>query len=181
MRPSRVLVSFALLLLLWQVRTVLQAGQARQSRKPATAQAQKLAPVPGRIWKSQTSGKEFRVWTEGNRFHAEWLNIPPEFAAKGVYIHTLCRRAGEKWVGESQSYLPCSEGQGKAEHIANFCHVTTGFEVESMTATQISGRGEALKGFDCSKCKVLGREWKAYTWVPKSERTGPVQPVPPTR
>jgi hypothetical protein len=178
LRASRYLVSFALLLLLWPVRTGLRAGQARQPRKPAAAQAQKLAPVPGRMWKSQTTGHEFRVWTEDSRFHAEWTNIPPASAAKGAYIRTVCRRAGEKWVGESQSYLPCVAGEGKNEHLMNFCHVTTGFEIDSMTASRIDGRTEALKRFDCAKCQVLEKEWKPFVWVTLPPKTGAGHQIP---
>ncbi len=133
---------------------------------PATP-ASSEARAKGRIWTSQTTGKEYRVWTEKEQFHAEWTNVPPEFAAKGAHIRSTGTRKGQKWLGESQNYLPCSAGEGKQEHIANFCQLTTGFEVDSMSATRITGRGEALKRFDCAKCKVLEKEWKNFVWVPK--------------
>lgn len=140
---------------------------AQESKAPELGKGKGAAPASARIWKSETSGKEYRVWTENRRFHAEWVNIPPEFAAKGAYIRTVCRRAGAKWVGESRSYLPCSMGAGKEEHIANWCRVTTAFEVDSITEKRITGRGEALKRFDCKTCKVLEKEWKGFVWVPK--------------
>ena len=107
------------------------------------------------------------MWQENQRLHAEWSNIPPEFAAKGAYIRTVCRRAGKKWIGESHSYLPCSVGAGKEEHIANWCQVVTGFEVNSMTNSRISGRGEGLKRFDCLRCEVIEKVWGEFEWVPK--------------
>lgn len=159
----------ALILAAFLVASAVPDFRGQEARKAAPEQAQKVAPVPSRIWKSETSGKEYRVWTENQRFHAEWVNIPAEFAAKGAYIRTVCRRAGQKWIGESRSYLPCSVGEGKEEHLANWCHVVTGFEVESMTETRLTGRGEGLKRFDCRKCQVIEKVWGSFAWVPKPQ------------
>ena len=158
------------LLLLFSVAifcTALSGFGAQESKTPERNKGERAAPATAQIWKSETSGKEYRVWTENQRFHAEWVNIPPEFNAKGAYIRTVCRRAGAKWAGESRSYLPCSMGVGKEEHIANWCRVTTGFEVDSITEMRIAGRGEALKRFDCKACKVLEKVWVNFVWVPK--------------
>lgn len=165
----KLLKSRAGLLLLFSV-VFFRAAPARfnaQESKTPERKGESAAPATARIWKSETSGKEYRVWTENRRFHAEWVNIPREFAAQGAYIRTVCRRAGAKWVGESRSFLPCSMGAGKEEHIANWCRVTTGFEVDSMTEKRITGRGEALKRFDCKACTALEKEWKGFVWVPK--------------
>jgi hypothetical protein len=164
LKLSRNLASLAVFLFLSPIGTGVPILRAQ---KPVKSQAQKVAPIPTRIWKSKTTGNEYRVWTEDNRFHAEWSNIPPGSAAKGAYIRTVCQRAGEKWVGESHSYLPCVGGEGKKEHIINFCHVTTGFEIDTMTASRITGRTEGLKRFDCAKCQVLEKEWKNFEWTPK--------------
>lgn len=167
LKLSRSFISLALLSLLCQAGSKVPAFLAQEAPKPSKSQPRKPAPAPGRVWKSKTSGKEFRVWTEKGSFHAEWANIPPEFASKGAYIRSVWRRAGQKWMGESRSYLPCTAGEGKEEHIANFCHVSTEFEVDSMTDSRLTGRGEALKRFDCSKCQVLEKEWRSFVWVPK--------------
>jgi hypothetical protein len=176
---SRAGASLALALLIGHLGYGKSPAQATDSQKSAKKQASKAtaatpatpasseARAKGRIWKSQTTGKEYRVWTEKEQFHAEWTNVPPEFAAKGAHIRSTGTRKGQKWLGESQNYLPCSAGEGKQQHIANFCQLTTGFEVDSMSATRITGRGEALKRFDCAKCKVLEKEWKNFVWVPK--------------
>jgi len=166
----KLLKSFAGLLILFSAVFFCAAPAglcAQESKAPAPGKGESAAPASARIWKSETSGKEYRVWMENQRFHAEWVNIPPEFAAKGAYIRTVCRRTGTRWVGESRSYLPCSMGSGKEEHIANLCHVTTGFEVDSITKKRVAGRGEALKRFDCRTCKVLEKVWKNFVWVPK--------------
>ena len=146
-----------------------RSAAADQPAAPATTatRATTATAAKGSLWKSETTGKEYRVWTENDQFHAEWANILPEFAAKGAHIRSTGARKGDKWVGESEDYLPCSIGQGKEEHIANFCQLTTGFEIDSMTDSKITGRGEALKRFDCAKCEVLEKEWKGFVWVPK--------------
>lgn len=166
---SRNARSLALLLAAFLITTAMPHLHGQEARKPSPEQAQKIAPVPSRVWKSETSGREYRVWMENQRFHAEWVNIPAEFVAQGAYIRTVCWRAGQKWIGESRSYRPCSVGEGKEEHIANWCHVTTGFELDSVTENRISGRGEGLKRFDCRKCQVIEKVWKSFVWVPKPQ------------
>lgn len=173
MNHSRIVASLALA---WVIglagcsnKSAPPAGpESAASNQPAAPPAATATPAPkGSVWKSETTGKEYRVWTEKDQFHAEWTNIPPEFAAKGAHIRSMGAHKGDKWVGESENYLPCSVGEGKQEHIANFCQLTTGFEIDSMTDAKITGRGEALKHFDCAKCKVLEKEWKGFVWVPK--------------
>ena len=143
-------------------------GQQPKTSKQQKEQLHKI-PAGAKVWKSETSGKEYAVWKEGKYLHADWVDLLPQFAAKGAYIRSVLHREGSKWVGESQSYLPCSMGAGAEEHIANWCHVTTGIEIDSMTDTRVTGRGEALKRFDCKTCKVLEKEWKEFVWVPKTK------------
>jgi hypothetical protein len=181
LRPGRSLSILAFLVVLGGTVIAHAPLRAQQAIKPDKDQAQKVAPIPARMWKSQTTGNEYRVWTEDNRLHAEWTNIPPGSAAKGAYIRTVCRRAGEKWVGEAHSYLPCLKGKGKNEQLVNFCHVTTGFEINTRTASRITGRTEGLKRFDCSKCQVLEKEWKNFVWVPMPPKKGPGHEVPESR
>jgi hypothetical protein len=181
LRSGRNLSTLAFLLVLGGTLVAHAPLRAQQAKKSEKEQAQRVAPIPTRTWKSETTGNEYRVWTEDNRLHAEWTNIPPGSAAKGAYIRTVCRRAGQKWVGESRSYLPCLAGRGKDEHLMNFCHVTTGFEINTMTASRITGRAEGLKRFDCSKCQVLEKEWKNFVWVPMPQKKGPGHEVPESR
>ena len=119
------------------------------------------------IWVSQTTGKEYRATVNGDVFHAEWVNIPPDLAAHGSFIKTECKRQGPKWVGKSSSFLPCSLGKGPASKIDNWCHLETNIEIDSFTANRISGRGETLKKFDCQKCKILESATTDFFWLPK--------------
>jgi len=126
------------------------------------------AKVPSDIWKSETTGKEYRVRIDGDRFTADWVNLPPAAAQHGAYIHTVCRRSGSKWAGTSSIFMPCTVGQGKAEHIADTCHLTLKIEIESVTKDRITGRGQSLEKFDCMRCKVIEAGWVHFHWVPAS-------------
>ncbi len=179
MNLSRIAAGLALAFLIEPVGCSNPSSQPASTPNPATTQTpQASAPAPanpaatesaakGSLWKSETTGKEYRVWMEKGEFHAEWTNIPPEFAAKGARISSMGKRQGEKWVGESQEYLPCSVGEGTQSHIANFCRLATGFEIDSISATKITGRGESVRISDCAKCLVSKKEWKDFAWVPK--------------
>lgn len=124
----------------------------------------------GRVWLSEVSGKEYRVWSDAQGMQAEWVNVPSELAERGAFIKTIFHHQGSKWVGTAHSYLPCTVGAGTQEHIANWCHVRAGMEIRSMSIDRIVGRGEALARFDCQKCQVLGTVWKDFAWVPKEKK-----------
>jgi hypothetical protein len=137
--------------------------QAAQSKKAA---ARPAAPASARLWKSKTTGKEFRVWTEKGILHAEWVNIPLRLANGGAYIHSELRRAGSKWAGTSKLRLPC-ESVEDHKPVSNWCSLETKIEISSHTADRITGRGESLKRFDCRVCKILEAGWADFEWVPK--------------
>ena len=157
----------------WKIRNtglacgLLLVGLGGCSRNSEQTKPRPTLPTPTDIWTSETTGKEYRVRIENEVFHAEWVNIPPNLAQREAYIRTECRRVGTKWIGTSQSYLPCAVGQGVEEHIANWCHVVTRIEFDAATADRIVGRGEALHRFDCQRCKILETVWKDFVWVPK--------------
>lgn len=136
------------------------------------------APWPpaqgGEVWRSETTGKDYRVKIDGGKFYAEWANPSPVAAAFHSYIRTQCVRKGSRWVGTSEVFLPCAEGNGIQEHIANSCHLTVKFEIDSISKNLITGHTEALKsngGFDCQSCKVLATEWASFKWVPAKQKT----------
>lgn len=159
---SRLLVGAGALVLLF---TPLQlaAGQATTSKKTTAASA---APTSARIWKSETTGKEFRVWTEKGVLHAEWINVPLGLAKGGAYIRSELRRTGTKWAGTSKLRIPCESVEDN-KPVSNWCSLETKMEIESNTADRIAGRGESLKRFDCRTCKVLEAGWAEFEWVPK--------------
>ena len=172
----RVAANLVLVVILGQVGCSNPSSQPAPQQGAANSPAPQATPAPpsnasapakGTVWKSETTGKEYRVWTDKDQLHAEWANIPPEFAARGAYIRSLGERKGEKWVGQSETNLPCLVGEGQQAHIANFCQLTAGFEIDSMSATKIEGRGEYKRISDCAKCQVILKEWKPFVWVPK--------------
>ena len=139
----------------------------QKSKPPAPAKPTRGEAERWQIWKSTTSGREYRVRVDKDRFLADWANIPPEAAKHGAYIHTECRRAGAKWIGTSRVFLPCAKA-GKAEgKTTNVCHITLRFEVDSITPQKITGGGDILRDFDCEKCEVRRTDWGSFVWVPK--------------
>jgi hypothetical protein len=149
---------------------IVLTGCSRRADQPAATAESNTAstPAPAKdIWISETTGKEYHVTANNDAFHAEWVNISPESAAHGAFIRTECKRQGSKWVGTSASFLPCSVGADPKAKLDNWCHLETKFEIESITADRITGRGEAIKKFDCATCKILDSEMRGFFWSPK--------------
>ena len=145
--------------------TPLQLPSESQSApKPAGANATAKGGAFPRIWKSQSSGKEYRVKMEGDHLTAEWLNIPPQAAKQGAYIRSECRRSGSRWIGTSRILLPCSLPDGKTK----MCPMILRFEVDSISSERITGAGEILRDFDCGSCEVRKTGWGPFSWAPKS-------------
>lgn len=137
---------------------------------PTTAEAPKSplnqAKAPSNIWKSETTGKEYRVSVTNDRLSAEWVNVPPAAAQRGAYIRSECHHVGDKWVGTSDIFMPCTLGNGKDEHIANMCHLNMKVEFDSVSRDRITGRGQSLRKFDCKSCKAIETGWGDFVWVP---------------
>ena len=136
----------------------LSAVQAPEMPKPI--------PEVG-IWKSATTGNEYRVRIAADTLYAEWVNVPPAWAGHGAYIRTECRRLGLKWIGTSRSHLPCMEGSGPKARIVNWCPLVTRTEIDSVTADHITGRGQAIRRTDCQTCKLLEVAWSDFVWTRK--------------
>jgi hypothetical protein len=152
-------------------------NQPGPNAQPAAAvssavSAKPPAPPPwppaegGEVWHSTTTGKDYRVKIEGKKLYAEWVDLSQVAAQNRAYIHTECVRKGSKWVGNSDIFLPCTEGSGAQEHIANTCHLTLKVEIDSISKKMIKGRGQSLHKFDCGGCKVVETGWGSFDWVP---------------
>jgi hypothetical protein len=137
------------------------------------AQAQEQAQRAGKsvhLWKSQTTGNEYRVSIEGDLLRAEWVNIPAELRRNGAYVRTECRRVGTNWVGTTRSRLrlPCTEvAMANGRHPLAWCSLVTRIELDSMSPDRITGRAQAPTRLDCHACKLLDAEWKSFTWILK--------------
>ena len=127
----------------------------------AAAKANSLSPV----WKSTSTGKEYRVKVEGDRFTAEWSNLPPQAARQGAYIRSECRRTGSRWIGTSRILLGCALPDGKTK----MCPMLLRFEVDFVSPDRITGGGEVLRDFDCGTCEVRKTGWGPFTWTPKKQ------------
>ncbi|HEV2175888.1 MAG TPA: hypothetical protein VGW33_01585 [Terriglobia bacterium] len=140
--------------------------------KPPQHEPGQQFPIHSEIWKSQATGNEYRVRVHGDTLSAEWVNIPPDFAQRGAYIRTECRKAGDKWIGTSSSNLPCMVGEGKNQHVGNWCRLVTRTEIDSIAPDRITGRAQTRKNFDCAHCKMLETAWADFVWVPVERKVG---------
>jgi hypothetical protein len=142
------------------------AATAAQAKSAHTAPAAGDYPLP-KVWHSESSKHDFRVEITNDLFRAEWINLPPEAAKQGAYIHTECRRAGSKWVGRSAiSMLFAVPGAPPGKDV-KLCSLTVRFEIDSVSAQKITGHSEALRNFDVKTCRVEQTAWGQFTWVPK--------------
>jgi hypothetical protein len=150
----------------------LSCGACSNKGNPAASQqeapAVREAKTSSDIWKSETTGKKYRVRIEGDHVYANWVDLPAAAAQHGAYIRTGCQRSGSKWVGTSSIFMPCTVGEGKSEHIADTCHLTLKIEIDSISKDRITGRAQSLEKFDCRSCKVLEAGWADFVWVPAS-------------
>jgi hypothetical protein len=127
----------------------------------------KKPDLPPQVWTSETTGNDYSVRIEGDVFRADWVNLPPAMAKQGVYLRTECHRMGSKWVGVSDSRLPCSVGAEANDRVIRWCQLRTRIEIDSMAPDRITGQAEGLKRVDCQECKILESGWKDFVWVPK--------------
>ena len=139
------------------------SAQNQTAPKPAGRNLlQKPTALP-QIWKSATTGKEYRVKIDGDRFTAEWSNLPPLAAKQGAYIRSECRRSGTRWIGTSRILLPCGLPDGKTK----MCPMMLRLEVDHISPERITGGGEILRDFDCGSCEVRKTGWGPFTWTPE--------------
>jgi hypothetical protein len=144
--------------------TSLQQSSGNQnSAKPAGAKSAAKGGAFPQIWKSASTGKEYRVKIDGDRFTAEWSNIPPQAAKQGAYIRSECRHSGTRWIGTSRLFLPCPLPDGKTK----MCPMILRFEVDFISSDRITGGGEILRDFDCGSCEVRKTGWGPFSWAPK--------------
>ena len=164
-----------LALILWSAAVL--PSNAQQLAPPKKERQIPAPPASARIWKSLTTGNEYWVWTENERMFAQWVNITPEWAERGAYIHTECRKVGARWIGNSRLYLPfpCEKTQNGRKTRA-WCRLVTKIEFDRIEANRLAGRTEGFKEFDCERCRIVEVVWKDFEWVPKEP-----SPVPTKR
>jgi hypothetical protein len=157
-------LAFAALAMTLKGADAASAGQ--HSAQQAAAHNGKSAAPAWRVWKSQTTANKYRARLEKDLFHAEWVDVPADWAKQGAYVRTECRRTGSKWVGTSESHLPCTKGEGASEQTMNWCDLKTRTEIDSISPDRITGHGESARKVDCQQCKILEAGWTAFVWTP---------------
>jgi len=138
-------------------------SETQSTRKAGGTKAAAKAAAFPQLWKSESTGKEYRVKIEGDRFTAEWSNIPPQAAKQGAYIRSECRHSGTRWIGTSRILLPCPLPDGKTK----MCPMMLRFEVDFISPDRITGGGEILREFDCGSCNIGKTGWGPFSWAPK--------------
>lgn len=148
---------------------------AQQSNEPEDTKLESPT-LAGTLWKSETTGRTYRVRVEAQTLRAEWSNVPTDLSKRGAYIRSEARPAGQRWVGTSRSQLPCAAQTGATASVTNWCLLITRIEFDRVAPTRITGRGETLKRFDCQTCKILETGWANFTWVPQAQNPAPLSP-----
>lgn len=140
-------------------------SEGQSASKPSAASANTKGGALPEIWKSASTDKEYRVKVEGDRFTAEWSNIPPPAAKQGAYIRSECHRSGSRWIGTSRILLACPLPNGTTK----MCPMLLRFEVDFISPDRITGGGEILRDFDCASCEVRKTGWGPFSWTPKRQ------------
>jgi hypothetical protein len=143
--------------------------EAQQAKPPGKEQPAQAVSASAKVWRSTTTGREYRVWMDKDRLHTEWVNLPPALVQVGGYVRSESRRVGSKWVGTVRSYLPC-ETRESNERVSNRCHLETKIEIDSMTADRITGRAQAIHKFDCQACRLIESVWMDFVWIPRDQK-----------
>ncbi len=170
MRTARIDWQLALMILMALLMTSPFAAADQKSTpdtKPATVASKPLNAQLPKIWHIDAKHKDFRVEVTNDLFRAEWVNIPPDAAKQGAYIHTECRRVGAKWVGTSTVYQAAAISKDPTVKTTKMCRLTIRFEVDSITPEKITFHSEAMRDFDPTKCQLLQTAWEEFSWVPK--------------
>jgi hypothetical protein len=160
---NRIAAGAALFLVVGGGAAVLRAQQPKPSPEPPRFPE---APPSARLWRSLTTGKEYRVWMSGSQLYAEWVNIPPASAAQGASIRIECRRTNGRYIGTAQNHLPCDTTEN-GKRVTNFCRVISKIEFNPPEASRMTGRTETAHRFDCATCTLLETRWINFEWVPK--------------
>ena len=145
-------------IVLWQL-----CAESQNTPKPGGAKSAPKAAAFPQVWRSATTGREYRVKIDGDRFTAEWSNLPRLAAEQGAYIRSDCRRSGTRWIGTSRIFLSCGLPDGKTK----MCPMILRLEVDYISPERITGGGEILRDFDCGACEVRKTGWGPFTWTPK--------------
>jgi len=143
--------------------SLLLSSETQNAPKAGAAKSDAKAEALPQVWKSLSTGREYRVKVEGDSFTAEWSNIPPQAAKQGAYIRSECHRSGTRWIGTSRILLACALGDGKTK----MCPMILRFEVDFISPDRITGGGEILRDFDCGSCAVRKTGWGPFSWTPK--------------
>lgn len=149
------------------VAAAFTAAQDKPSAKSKSSQSGAHAPAAQvSVWRSLTTGRDYRISINKSTLVAEWINQPAIDAKSKASVRSELHKSGTKWVGITRSHIPCRTTEAKGV-VSNVCDLTTKIEIETMATDKIMGHGDSLKRFDCGKCNILETKFAPFQWVPK--------------
>lgn len=135
------------------------------------------ATATEKIWTSLTSGRNFKLRTDGDYLYIEWIDLPADLRSTAAFMRYELKRNGDKWVGKVRSLLPYSynssymdfwkTGQQMGTQNVKWCNMESEFEIDKISESRIEGRALNTRSIDTKKCKATNREWQPFTWIPK--------------
>ncbi len=138
-------------------------------------------PSPGlnseTVWTSLLSGRDYKLRIDGDYLYTEWVNLPTQLQTTAAFMRSELKKDGDKWVGQSRSYLPYgfkssyadfwTTGQRIGTENVKWCTFEVLFEIDKITETRIEGRSFGPATVEAKKCKPGKKEWHSFVWIPK--------------
>ncbi len=137
-----------------------------------------VAPMPaaGEVWTSMTTGRDYKIRTDGDYIYVEWI-LPAALQSTAAFMRVELKKNGDKWIGKARSLLPYEykssyfdfwkTGQTMGTANVNRCRLEVDLEIDRLSDARIEGQAQNFASFDAKKCKPGKLGWKPFTWIPK--------------
>ncbi len=91
----------------------------------------------GRLWTSMTSGRDYKIWFDGDYMYTEWVDLPTKLRGTMAFSRCEAVRSEDKWVGQCRSLLPCQYRDFWGVWVTNWCRLEADAEVTSISESRI--------------------------------------------
>ncbi len=133
-------------------------------------------PVGEKVWTSLTTGRDYKIHTDGDYIYAEWI-LPTALQSTAAFMRMELKKSGDKWIGKTRSLLPYEykssygdywkTGQRVGTPNVSWCRLELDAEIDKISDTRIEGHTQNFTSFDAKKCKPEKPEWKTFSLIPK--------------
>lgn len=130
--------------------------------QPKDSSVSSSNPSGERLWTSMTSGRDYKVRIDGDYVYSQWVNLPPSLQSTMAFARSELKKAGDKWVGKSVSYLPAKDGRS-----VKWCRIEMDVEIDAVSDSRIEGRSQGWESFKAKNCQPENVIWKPFVWIPK--------------